>query len=695
MNKRRIIIIGGGFAGVRCARTLRKRLSADECEIILFDRENSMVYYPLLAEVAGATIGPDAVTTPLRQLLPTVRCRTEEVRRIDWAVSEVEYEGYDGRLQRMTFDHAVIACGSSVNRSVVPGMADHAFPLKSVSDAMALRFHVMEQLEKAEVCNDAERRRWYLSFVIVGGGFSGVEVAGELNDLVHASLRFYSNFTAKDVTVTLVHSGEQVLPEVGSRLRDFARTKMEHAGIRMVLKRRVVAATPDGVALDDGRLITAATAVCTIGTIAVPLVQGLDAPKERDRLVTDPDMRLQGIPHVWAVGDCAVIINSHDGRPSPTTGQFAERQGRQVAENIVRALEGRPTKPFSYKPLGVLCGIGERKAVAEILGFHLSGFPAWWLWRTVYLLKSPSWPRRIKLAFDWTWELVFPRDLGYSRTNKAERISRAHYRSGDDIFRQGTPAYHFYVIDRGQVEILRRNETGGTNRLVDVLGPGEFFGEVSLLDNQPRRVSARARTDVDALVLGKDAFSRISGSLAPFRLLLAQAMRWKRAKLNPHIHQAWKAIQRRPLAAFLEPIPPLRLSPGTTYGDAVSLFGEHAVEFVCVLDEHERLQGIVTRTELFATFEQGKGAATKVEELMSSNPIMITPDQSPLTAAELMHKHDVDWLPVVEDINMRRLIGVVRSERMLRSLVQHTADATGALKQESAEAALVERTEQD
>lgn len=170
MGITRIIIVGGGFAGVKCARTLRKRLSANTCEIVLFSQENNMVFYPLLAEVAGAAINPSAVTVPLRQMLPGVRCRTEEVRRIDLTTSEVEYERYDGRPGRVTFDHAVLACGTAVNLSLVPGMADHAFPLKSVGDAMAIRFHVMEQLEKAEICDDPERRRWYLSFVVVGGG---------------------------------------------------------------------------------------------------------------------------------------------------------------------------------------------------------------------------------------------------------------------------------------------------------------------------------------------------------------------------------------------------------------------------------------------------------------------------------------------------------------------------------------------
>lgn len=670
----RVVIVGGGFAGVRCAKTLRKRLSPGSCEIILFSRENSMVYYPLLAEVVGATIGPDAVATPLRQLLPSVRCRTEEVRRMDLSASEVEYEAYDGRLRRMGFDHAVMACGSAVNLTRVPGMADHAFPLKSVGDAMALRFHVMEQLEKAEICDDPERRRWYLSFVVIGGGFSGVEVAGEINDLVRASTRFYSNFAASDVTVTLVHSREQILPEVTPTLRDFARTKMEQAGIRMFLKQRVVAVTPDGVELKDGRMVAGATIVCTIGTSAAQLVEWLDAPKEKGRLITSPDMRLQGIPNVWAVGDCAAIRNAYDGQPSPTTGQFAERQGRQIAENIVRVLQERPTQPFSYKPLGVLCGIGEHKAVAEILDFRLSGFPAWWLWRTVYLVKSPSWSRRIKLALEWAWELVFPRDLGYARTNQADRITRAYYRPGDSIFLEGSPSTHFYVIDRGEVEILRRDARGGgPDHVIDVLGPGEFFGVVALLDNQPQAVSARARTEVNALVMGKDVFSRISGSLAPFRLLLARAARWKRAKLNPRIHRAWQAVQQESLSAFLEAIPVQRLSPHDTYEDAVGLFEREALEGVCVLDGQGCLLGIVTRSELFGAFEQGKESVTRVEEFMSSNPVMLTPDQSPLTAAELMYKHDTYWLPVVEDSKSRRLIGVARSERMLRRLVTQMA----------------------
>ena len=387
MEHKRIIIIGGGFAGVKCARTLRRKLSPELCEIVLFSRENNMLFYPLLAEVAGAAINPGAVTVPLRQMLPGVRCRTEEVREINPTSSLVEYEGYDGHQNRMAFDYAVVACGAAVNLSLVPGMADHAFPLKSVGDAIALRFHVTEQLEKAEVCEDPKLRRWYLSFVVIGGGFTGVETAGAINDLVRSSTRFYGNFGAAEVTVTLVHGRDHILPEVSPTLRGLARTKMEQAGIQMVLKTRAVLATAEGVELQDGRMIRGATVVCTIGTMMPLLLQRLDVPKEGDRLLTDPDMRVRGAPTLWAIGDCARIVNAYDGQVSPPTGQFAERQGRQAAENIIRVLQGQSTRPFFFKPLGQLCGIGERNAVAEILGVRLSGFLAWSLWRTVYLLK--------------------------------------------------------------------------------------------------------------------------------------------------------------------------------------------------------------------------------------------------------------------------------------------------------------------
>ena len=221
----RVVIIGGGFAGVKCARVLRQRGPRD-LEIVLFSRDNHMVFQPLLADVAGSSLNPRAVAAPLRQLLPGVDCRAEEVVEIDLQDKEVVHLGSDGQPRRMRYDHVVMACGNQVNLNLLPGMANHALPLKTVGDAIALRAHVMRMIEAADLADSDEQRHAYLTFIVVGGGFSGVEVAGELNDLVRAALPHYPRLMHENVNVTLLHGQAQILPELNSRLRDYARARM-------------------------------------------------------------------------------------------------------------------------------------------------------------------------------------------------------------------------------------------------------------------------------------------------------------------------------------------------------------------------------------------------------------------------------------------------------------------------------------
>ena len=519
MSAKRIVIVGGGFAGVKCARVLSKKLRGEDVEIVIFNRENHMVFHPMLAEVVGGSLNPDSVAAPLRQMLPGVRCRTEDVEDIDPAAKHVVYKSYDQRLKTLEFDHLVLACGGDVNLSMVPGMADHAFAMKTVGDAVALRAHVMEQLEKAEVCEDDELRRWFLSFVIVGGGYSGVEVAGEINDLARSSRRYFQNIKKDDITVTLIHSRDQLLPEIGEKLREFTAEKMRKSGVTVTLNARAAMASQRGITLKDGSEIHGATIVCTIGTQPAAVLQKLDVAKERGKPLTRPDMRLAEHDSLWAIGDCAVIVNADSNAPSPPTGQFAEREGQQVAENIIRVLRGSETQPFSFKPLGQLCAIGGHKAVAEVMGIRLSGFVAWVLWRAIYLMKLPSWSRRIKASFDWTWELAFGRDLAHLKTDTTQRVSNAHYKAGAIIFEEGDPATNFYVIERGEVEILR-----GADELLATISKGDFFGEMALLSDSPRNATVRAKSDVEVVVMGRCVFEQISESMAPLKDLLARAV---------------------------------------------------------------------------------------------------------------------------------------------------------------------------
>ena len=280
MNRTKIVIIGGGFAAAKWGRTLMKRLARDERRIVVYSRENHMVFHPLLADVAGASIHPDSPAATIRQMLPGVECSTETVERIDIPDGQIEFQNEQGQLKRTNYDHLVIACGAESNLGIIPGMSHHAFPFKTMKDAVALRSHIIDQLEKGGgVFSYWSVQKFNLSFVMIGGGFSGVELAGEVNDLIRDSTRFYRNFTEDDISVILVHSKDQLLPEVSPTLRDFTLKKMQRAGIKILLKTSAAAATPEGVGLPDGSLLRAATVVCTIGTTPSPLVQHVDVER--------------------------------------------------------------------------------------------------------------------------------------------------------------------------------------------------------------------------------------------------------------------------------------------------------------------------------------------------------------------------------------------------------------------------------
>jgi NADH dehydrogenase len=332
-------------------------------------------------------------------MLPGVECRTEQVHRIYLASSEIEFDDGSGVLRRMPYDHVIIACGAESNLSIIPGMTEHAFAFKVMRDALDLRQHIVRQMEQAEASGDPELRRWHLGFVVVGGGFNGVEVAGEINELVRSSTRFHQSFRKDEVSVSLVHAQDRILPEVAPRLAEFARKKTGKAGITVLLKERAVAATHEGVGLKSGGLLRGGTVVCTIGTATSALVEHLDVPKDRGRIRTVPDMRIEGQTNAWAIGDCAPVMSAFENKPSPTTAQFAVRQGHQAALNLVRVLKDEAIQPFRFKALGQLCSIGGYEAVAEMFGVRISGFLAWFLWRGVYLFKLPTWSRRFKVAF--------------------------------------------------------------------------------------------------------------------------------------------------------------------------------------------------------------------------------------------------------------------------------------------------------
>jgi NADH dehydrogenase len=675
----RVIIVGGGFAAVQFAKTLRKGLHASECEILLFNRENHMVFHPLLADVAGASINADSAAAPLRQMLPGVGCRTERVGRIDLSSSEIEFDDGSGALTRLHFDHVVLACGAESNLGIIPGMTDHAFPFKVMRDAIDLRQHIVGQMEQAEASTNPDGRRWHLSFIVVGGGFSGVEVAGEINELVRSSTRFYRNFRKDDVAVTLVHSQDQILPEVAPKLREFARKKMQKAGVSILLNTRAVAATHEGIELNDGRKLPGATIVCTIGTSISPLVQHLDVPKERGRIRTTSEMRIEGQTNAWAIGDCAYVVNAFDNKPSPPTGQFAERQGRQAALNLIRIVKGEVTRPFYFKALGQLCSIGGYQAVAEMMGLRLSGFLAWFLWRGVYLFKLPTWSRKMKVALDWAWDVIFPRDLSFLNTDAAQNVTHAYYRPGDFIHRQGELVRTFSIIEEGEVEVLQTTEQTTEAKVVAVLSKGDFFGEAALLGNHPQETSIRARTVVRLVEIGSGLFSQLAGAFAPLRDLLFQSVTRRSGDFWRRLPLAKSLLAEETLSSLLDPVPPEPLSKETTLADAVRALNESASGRLLVLDEKQHLWATLDRDDLYhiiariavtPTETRGDVSQRKLGDLLLGNPVYLSLEDSTLVASATMLDHGISWLPVVQSKDDLRPVGCLRGERIGNRMIQ-------------------------
>src|SRR5437588_5230593 len=522
-----IVILGGGFAGVNAARHLERRLPRGN-DIVLFSQENHLVFTPLLGNVVGSSINPMHVVQPVRQMVRRATCRTAAVTAIDLEAREVHYRTPANQLARQPCSHLVLACGNAVKLDIIPGMAAHGWPLKTMGDALVLRNHVIGLLEKAQVETDPERRRQLLSVVVVGGGFSGVEVAGEIADLLKESARLYSDVPREDVRVTLLHRGERILPELPPTLGEFARLKMQARGIDVRLKSEAQAVTEWGVRLKGGGEVPAATVVCTIGTTANPLLTAARMPMDRGRIKAEPDFRVAGFENVWTLGDCAAVPNAYDGKPCPPTAQFAVRQAKVLARNVAATTAGRPTEPFRFHPLGAFASIGNRRAVGQVFGLRFSGLPAWFLWRGIYLSKMPTLARKVQIAFDWLWQIFFPRDIVQLNLWQTERIHHAHYEAGQWVFHKGDPGDKFYVIEAGKAGVYF-DETGPA---ISVLGEDDHFGEGALLTGATRSASIKAEAPLDLIVIGQDSFAQLTHHCAVVRVAMEGIWK-KRAQAYP------------------------------------------------------------------------------------------------------------------------------------------------------------------
>jgi len=424
-----IVIVGGGFAGTTLARALDAKL-ADGYELVLLSEESHTTFNPMLPEAVGASVFPEQVVAPIRQMLKRARFVMGKVNAIDTARRTVTAATLAGELS-LRYEHLVLAFGNRARLDLVPGLEGHALPLKTVGDAMHIRNTVLRRLARIELENDARVRARLGHFVVIGGGFSGVETAGELIDCLASIRSYYPRVAPHELAVTVLQDQSRLLTELPERLARAAHRSLAQRGVDVRLGARAVAVDDASVTLDDGETLSTATVICTIGTRANPLAERAGLPLERGRIVVDADLAVRDVPGLWALGDCALVPNADDGRPAPPTAQFAVREARFLADNLLAALDGRPTRAFRHRSLGSMAAIGHRKGVAEVLGIPVSGLPAWLLWRAYYLAQMPTLGRRVRIFVEWTWGMFFPNDITHLRFTRSGELDGSRGGAGE------------------------------------------------------------------------------------------------------------------------------------------------------------------------------------------------------------------------------------------------------------------------
>jgi len=423
---KRILILGGGFAGLYAAMELEESLGREpDVEVTLVNRENFFLFTPMLHEVAASDLDLTTIVNPVRRMLKRVNFFAGEVEGIDLPNKRVAVShGFDHHGHSLEYDFLVLGLGSITNFFKLPGLEQRALTMKSLGDAMTLRNRLIAHLEEAdtECCKIKEP---LLTFIVAGGGFAGVETIAGINDFLREALPAYPHLREEFLRVVLVHPGPVILPELGEKLGSYAQKKLAERKVEIRVNTKVTAVSDEGVALSDGTMIEGKTLIWTAGTSPHPLLQALPCVKERGRLTTNECLEVPGWPGVWALGDCAAVPDPKTGKACPPTAQHALRQGKVVAHNVLAAVRGGAMKRFSFSTLGQLAAIGKRTGVANILGVNFSGFVAWWLWRTIYLSKLPGFEKKVRVALDWTLDLLFSKDLVQFLTVRAPSVSRA------------------------------------------------------------------------------------------------------------------------------------------------------------------------------------------------------------------------------------------------------------------------------
>jgi len=444
-NKKKVVILGGGFAGVECARQLESEFGNNpEIELVMISEDNFLLFTPMLPQVASGMIETRHIVFPIRTICKKTKFYEGRIKNIDPYGKLVTLWGTgDKRSISIHYDFLIIALGSETNFFGMADVEKNAYTMKTLNDAVMLRNRVIDMLEQAENETNPILRKSFLNFVVAGGGFAGIETAGELMDLLLDARKHYHTIRKEDLRVIVIEALPMILPGFNEKLAGFAKEKMTDRGIDIRLKTAIISFDGNEVTtklvqnpkdpIDEPitDVVRTKTLIWTAGVTPVNTIKRSMFKTDKGKVITNDYLEVQDFPGVFAIGDCALFLDSETQKPFPPTAQIAEAQAKIAAKNLKALIKNSQKEKFVYHSKGQMAIIGKRSGIATFLGMNISGFWAWLLWRNVYLSKIPTLDKKIRVFLDWTIDLFFDRDI--SRLKLMKRETEKEYKLLDEV----------------------------------------------------------------------------------------------------------------------------------------------------------------------------------------------------------------------------------------------------------------------
>ena len=445
-NKKKIVILGGGFAGVECARQLEKEFGNNpEIELVMVSEDNFLLFTPMLPQVASGMIETRHIVLPIRTICKKTKFYESRIKNIDPYGKIVTLWGTgDKRSISLHYDFLIVALGSETNFFGMADVEKNAYTMKTLNDAVMLRNRVIDMLEQAENETNPILRKSFLNFVVVGGGFAGIETAGELMDLLLDARKYYPTIHKDDIKVIVLEAMGMILPGFNTKLANFAKDKMIERGIDIRLKTAVTSFDgnevttklldenpKDSVDTSEIDSVITKTLIWTAGVTPVNTIKRSMFKTEKGKVLVNDYLEVTDFPGVFAIGDCALHIDPETQRPLPPTAQIAEAQAKIAAKNLISLIKNSTKEKFVYHSKGQMAIIGKRSGIATFLGMNISGFWAWLIWRNVYLSKITTFDKKTRVFLDWVIDLFFDRDI--SRLKLMKRETEKEYKLLDEV----------------------------------------------------------------------------------------------------------------------------------------------------------------------------------------------------------------------------------------------------------------------